>query len=145
MKYKSYEEIEKEMELNNWETFEEFAQAELFDLLIHIREDLLHQAKYNYIVVEHPHQRKACVYYVTMPSYGKEEEYFENAEELNRYINHLTIEDNIVFTHNLDDLNSYEIYCVDELPKDEDERAKFIYDNQGRHNLLSLEEIKKNI
>lgn len=62
--FKNYKEIEKFMDEEYIETYTDYVRRDLEAAIEEKWHDLMIKAKYNYIVVEHPHQRKAEIYVV---------------------------------------------------------------------------------
>ncbi len=152
-KFKNYEEIEKYMVEEYIETYVDYVRRDLEDDIEKKWHEFMEQAKYNYIVLEHPHQRKAEIYVIR--DYKDEQnmiyDSYERDNDLSqtyKYLQQLTITDAIVQCFDLWDLNSWQIFKIDDLksyyPKLED-AVNYIYNEQSYHNMLSKEHIETEI
>ncbi len=149
-KFKNYKEMEDFMDRECIETYTDYVRRDLEEAIEKKWHELMEKAKYSYIVVEHPHRGKAEIYVIRgykddliYDSYERDNDLFETY----KYLQQTDIFDAIKQCFDLWDLNSFEIYNIEELRKDYTlaEAVEYIYKGQSYHNRLSKEQIEEEI
>jgi len=146
--FKNYEEIEEIIENEDMGNFETFAFNDLDKSITKQSNKLLDEANYEYIIIMHPHQSTSSIHFATSNNNINKNDFDFDLKEMNSYLNNLDIRDVLINVYDLNDLNSFEIYCKKDLKNDfktVEEATDDIYEKQGYHNKISKEQIMNKI
>lgn len=146
--FKNYEEIEKIIEEECHETFENFVCIDLIESIRKKANEILKDSFMEYIIVRHPHQCNPSVIIPSTTSVFNVPDFDGDLEEYNSLLNSIDIEDILTNIYELEALNSYEIYAIKDLKNDfktKEEAIEYIYHNQGEHKQVSKEQIENEL